>query len=47
METFFAIEPKAVMYVLLNALLWIGVGILLYILIRKKKKEGHNSKTEI
>ena len=46
METFFAIEPKTVMYVLLNALLWIGVGVLIYILIRQKKENGHNSKTE-
>ena len=38
METFFAIEPKTVMYVLINALLWIGIGFLLYKLIPKKKK---------
>ncbi len=38
METFFAIEPKTVMYVLLNALLWVGIGFLLYKLISKKKK---------
>ena len=45
METFFAIEPKAVMYVLLNALLWVGIGFLLYKLIRWKKID-HNAKTE-
>lgn len=42
METFFAIEPKAVVYVLINALLWIGIGYLLYKLIRWKKKKDYN-----
>ena len=38
METFFAIEPKAVYVVFLNILLWVGIGFLLYKLIRKRKK---------
>ena len=38
MESFFAIEPKAVMYVLLNAFLWVGIGFGFYKLITKKKK---------
>lgn len=42
METFFAIEPKAVGYILINALLWIGIGYLLYKLIRWKKKKDYN-----
>lgn len=42
METFFAIEPKAVVYVVINALLWIGIGYLLYKLIRWKKKKDYN-----
>lgn len=45
MEAFFAIEPKAFALVLLNILLWFGIGFLLYKLIRWKKKD-HNSKTE-
>ena len=39
MENFFAAEPKTVIFVLLNFLLWIGIGFLLYKLIRKKKQE--------
>ena len=35
-ETFTAIEPKAVMFVLINLLLWAGIGFLLYKLMRKK-----------
>ena len=42
MEIFFAIEPQAVMLVILNILLWVGVGFLFYRLIRKKKKKGYN-----
>jgi len=38
MEIFSAIEPKAVALVLLNILLWVGIGFLLYNLIRRKKK---------
>lgn len=42
MEAFFAIETKVVIYVLLNSLLWVGIGFLLYKLIRRKKKKGYN-----
>lgn len=42
METFFAIEPKAVVYVLLNALLWVGIAFFLYKLIRRKKEKNNN-----
>ena len=44
METFFAIEPKAVALVLISVFLWVGFGFFLYKLIRWKK--DHNSKTE-
>ena len=37
MELFVAIEPKTVMYLLLNVFLWAGLGFLLYKLIRWKK----------
>lgn len=37
-ETFFAIEPKVAVLVLLNLLLWVSIGFLLYKLIGKKKK---------
>lgn len=37
METIFAMEPKAVMLVLLNLFLWVGIGFLIYKLYRKKK----------
>lgn len=43
MEIFSAIEPKVVLLVLLNILLWIGIGFLLYKLIRWKKKQSNNS----
>ena len=41
MEIFSAIEPKAVALVLLNILLWIGIGFLLFKLIRRKKKKDY------
>lgn len=37
METFFAIEPKAVLFVIFNLILWVGIGIALYKLVSKKK----------
>ena len=37
METFFAIEPKAVLFVIFNLVLWGGIGISLYKLVTKKK----------
>ena len=37
MESFIAIEPKAVIFVLLNILLWIVIVFLIYKLKRKKK----------
>lgn len=43
MEIFSAIEPKVVLLVLLNVLLWIGIGFLLYKLFRWKKKQSNNS----
>ena len=35
-ETFTAIEPKGVILILINILLWAGIGFLLYKLIKKK-----------
>ena len=43
MEMFSSIEPKVVLLVLLNILLWVGIGFLLYKLIRWKKKQSNNS----
>ena len=37
MELFISIEPKAVIFVLLNILLWIVIGFLIYKRIRKMK----------
>ena len=37
METFIAIEPKTVIFVLINILLWFVIGFIIYNLIRKKK----------
>ena len=41
MEAFFAFNPQAVMLVLLNILLWVGIGLLLYKHIRRKKKKDY------
>jgi len=38
MESFFAIEPNVGILVLVNLLLWVGIGFLLYKLIRRKEK---------
>lgn len=37
-QTLFALEPAAMTVVIVNLLLWAGIGILLYRLMKKKKK---------
>ena len=43
MEMLSAIEPKVVLLVLLNILLWAGIGFLFYKLVRWKKKQSNDS----
>ena len=38
METFFAIEPKAGLFVIFNLILWVGIGFVLYKLVSKRSK---------